>query len=525
MSKKNLGFTLIEIMVVISIISTLSSVVAATVSRSKSKARDAQKIITVNQVDSALALMNANGETVPGNYLRLDGKFSQDPLSASESMPAVESSDPNDTSPSNQAYRRSMQDLVDAGVFPSIPESPGGPTYQYYDSGAPNGEGAAFYTTLENTQNSGGSGGGSSGVATLISTANIPPIAANLNYTVGMGISLKIQKSTILSGSNSPHGHTLTISNLDTTTKEGALISSDDTWIFYSPYTLPQLFEGTDSFNYTIDDGHGGTDVGTITVITERAYAEIDPATHFAINQPVTLVDGDFVFSIYCIPNRVYTIESSVDKISWVWAGEMTCASSGNGSFSQPANGLTIKYFRTTTPPYPAPGPTAADLSNNINLGIGSAKILISTILSSGTSPQGYPLEITTFDTTSGKGGAISSGSGYLFYTVPQSLRVAEGTDTFNYTISDGHGGTDVGKITYSTVRSYTNRTSTISNGQFIVSFFGIPGYILTVESSLDNISWAKAGNITCTSGGSCTYSESTNGLTTKYFRTTYPAY
>ncbi len=48
--------------------------------------------------------------------------------------------------------------------MPQSPASPGGDTYHYFDSGAPNGDGANFYTSLENS--SGGIGGGNATVST-----------------------------------------------------------------------------------------------------------------------------------------------------------------------------------------------------------------------------------------------------------------------------------------------------------------------------------------------------------------------
>jgi type II secretion system protein G len=67
MMNKN-GFTLIELLVVISIISLLSSVVLASLNDARGKARDAQRIQQLKQVQAALELYySENGEYPSGN--------------------------------------------------------------------------------------------------------------------------------------------------------------------------------------------------------------------------------------------------------------------------------------------------------------------------------------------------------------------------------------------------------------------------------------------------------------------------
>ncbi|MEK7526866.1 MAG: prepilin-type N-terminal cleavage/methylation domain-containing protein [Patescibacteria group bacterium] len=59
------GFTLIELLVVISIISLLSSVVLSSISSARAKARDAQKIASLKQIQNAIELYAADNN---GNY-------------------------------------------------------------------------------------------------------------------------------------------------------------------------------------------------------------------------------------------------------------------------------------------------------------------------------------------------------------------------------------------------------------------------------------------------------------------------
>jgi prepilin-type N-terminal cleavage/methylation domain-containing protein len=62
---KQRGFTLIELLVVIAIIALLSSVVLASLSSARVKARDATRLSNVNQIKTALALYIAAHGTYP----------------------------------------------------------------------------------------------------------------------------------------------------------------------------------------------------------------------------------------------------------------------------------------------------------------------------------------------------------------------------------------------------------------------------------------------------------------------------
>jgi len=59
------GFTLIELLVVISIISLLSSVVLTSVQSARVKARDAQRITTLVQLERAIELYRSNNSSYP----------------------------------------------------------------------------------------------------------------------------------------------------------------------------------------------------------------------------------------------------------------------------------------------------------------------------------------------------------------------------------------------------------------------------------------------------------------------------
>ncbi|MCC2630589.1 MAG: hypothetical protein K0S38_398 [Candidatus Paceibacter sp.] len=122
-SKK--GFTLVELLVVISIISLLSAVVLASLSTAKAKARDAQVKSTFNQVQKALFL-----------YYDKYGRY------------------PNPTAVTNGTdqwfgnFNNMAQQLVSEGFLVSVPVSPDSRTFNYYNYNANNPQGALLKTTL-----------------------------------------------------------------------------------------------------------------------------------------------------------------------------------------------------------------------------------------------------------------------------------------------------------------------------------------------------------------------------------------
>lgn len=65
-------------------------------------------------------------------------------------------------------------------------------------------------------------------------------------------------------------------------------------------------------------------------------------------------------------------------------------------------------------------------------------------VLGNDTDVDANTLTVTGVTTPTGGTVSIASGGAYVIYTAPATL----GTYTFNYTVSDGAGGTDVGQVT-----------------------------------------------------------------------------
>ncbi len=132
-SRDTNGFTLIELLVVIAVIGILASVVMVSLNSARGKGRDARKIADFKSIATAFQLYYDTYGVMPSNYFTYGI---------------------NNEAEGGGNYELTMQDVVNAGFLPSIPRSPGGGTYAYYNYGAGNSIGAILVTTLEAAPNS-----------------------------------------------------------------------------------------------------------------------------------------------------------------------------------------------------------------------------------------------------------------------------------------------------------------------------------------------------------------------------------
>lgn len=116
------GFTLIELLVVISIISSLASIILVSLNFAKAKVRDAEAMMELRQVSTALYLYYAKHNTMPT---------------------------PVTIAPHTTAFNEIAQTLVSEGFLGAVPVAPANHTYQYYNYGPRNEAGGLLVTSLE----------------------------------------------------------------------------------------------------------------------------------------------------------------------------------------------------------------------------------------------------------------------------------------------------------------------------------------------------------------------------------------
>jgi len=109
-------------------------------------------------------------------------------------------------------------------------------------------------------------------------------------------------------------------------------------------YTATNNWSGTDSFDYVVSDGRGGTATATVTV-TVTAPAGGANITGLGVS------GGTAIISAQGFPGATYSLQytDSLNPISWQDAGETNVAS-GLGVISltnTPATLPPMRYYRT----------------------------------------------------------------------------------------------------------------------------------------------------------------------------------
>ena len=120
------------------------------------------------------------------------------------------------------------------------------------------------------------------------STDNGIPVAGNdggVGFTTDESTSFTT--ASVLDNDSDPDGDTLTIVDVDTTGTQGLVIDNGDGTFDYDPNGQFEVLNdgetATDEFTYTIDDGNGGTDIGTVTITIEgESEAPESPSFYFS---------------------------------------------------------------------------------------------------------------------------------------------------------------------------------------------------------------------------------------------------
>ena len=288
-----------------------------------------------------------------------------------------------------------------------------------------------------------GQGGTDTGlVNVLVTPVNDAPVAVDDAVSTDEDTAMTID---ILANDVDVDGDTLSITVV--TTPTSGTITNNGTDVTYTP---DNSFSGTDSFLYTVSDGNGGTDTGAVTItvssLNDNPVASDDtantqedtPATIDVLSND-TDEDGDTLV----ITNVTQPAHGTVTNNS----GDVTFSPDANyfgaDSFSYTVgdgNGGsdTATVSVTITPVNDAP--VAQDDAVTTNEDTPATF----EVLANDSDVEGDSLTISD-NTTPGQGSITLSPDGTFTYTPSPDFF---GTDSFSYTISDGHGGNDSAVIT-----------------------------------------------------------------------------
>ncbi|SDX47681.1 type I secretion C-terminal target domain (VC_A0849 subclass) [Pseudomonas kuykendallii] len=326
------------------------------------------------------------------------------------------------------------------------------------------------------------------------------PASANTAYTINENATLSIADGNrdLLANDTDADGDTLTVtqingSNLTSgaiTLASGALLVASANGSF--SYDPNGKFDGlkagqvaTDTFTYTVSDGHGGTDTATATItiigtndapVATGTYASTindTPATDDFANITGTLVATD-------ADDSVLTWSGSASGTY----GQLIIEANGNYTYvvnDAAVNGLnagqsvTENFTATVTDPNGATDTRTIAITlngaNDIPVITSSAPAATGSVTEAGVNGNGQPSVSGTLTSSDADAGATASWSlastagtygniamtsaGVWTYTLDnnaaatQALKEGESKlETFQATVSDGHGGTATQTIT-----------------------------------------------------------------------------
>ena len=281
---------------------------------------------------------------------------------------------------------------------------------------------------------------------TALTAANGPPVAVADEINTAKGTPGDLD---VLANDFDPDGDTLTI--VSWTQATDGTVTCGVAVCVYTPVDVG--FFGSDSFTYTVSDGNGGTDVGDVSVLVT--------ATN---EQPVA--DDDTLTTAEDTPGDVDVLDGDTDDDGDPLVVE-TLSSDGRPRHRllhvgrhlhvharRRLRGLRLVHLRhlrrpgrehdsgdvavTVTPVNDDPHAVDDSLTTTEDL-LGSLNVRLND-----TDVDGDTLLVTTPAPAAAHGTVSCLGGGGCSYTPDADYN---GPDSFQYTISDGHGGSDTGTV------------------------------------------------------------------------------
>ena len=267
--------------------------------------------------------------------------------------------------------------------------------------------------------------------------------------------------------------NTSSFANPFTTASGGSLVLLADGNLSYTP---DANFFGTDSFDYTVTDGQRSTETATVTfdvtpvddplVVTGETITVAEDTTtggNVLINDTVADgldVDGDLL--------RVTNTSSFANPFTTASCGSLVLLADGNLSYTPDANFFGTDSFDYTvtdgqgitetatvtfdvTPvddPLVVTGETITVAEDTTTGG----NVLINDTVADGLDVDGDLLRVTNTSsfaspfTTANGGSLVLLADGNLSYTPDANFN---GLDSFDYTVTDGHGSTATATVTF----------------------------------------------------------------------------
>lgn len=178
------------------------------------------------------------------------------------------------------------------------------------------------------------------GYAVQVLPANQPPVAGNDSYFVFHGYPFSANPS-IFANDSDDYGFSLVTPNV--VTAQGVAVSINPTTGIFS-YTPPTGFEGSDSFQYTIQDNQGLQSTGTVTLIVGYKNRPVAVGDSYNTMKNTTLnVNGTggspkLTANDYTPDGLPYTYTCNVENKATSAGGTVQINADGTFVYNPPAN-------------------------------------------------------------------------------------------------------------------------------------------------------------------------------------------
>ena len=285
-----------------------------------------------------------------------------------------------------------------------------------------------------------------------VTVDNASPVAVDDEAVTDTNTQVTID---VLANDSDPNGDPIRVISVTDPANGSVTVEDDGSLTYYAP---APGFKGPDNFDYTISDGNGGTATATVRVTVRNAPPNVRGETRTMSGDSITVA----VLANDTDPNGDTLVIADFDATS---AQGGTVTQQGQSLTYTPAAGFhgtdtvdyvvsdgdggtgtgTLTIVVTNAPPDASPDTVATEADAN-----GSTTI---DVLANDTDPNRDTLTIT--DVTAAGHGTVAIVNNQLVYSYQDDFA---GTDTFNYTIADGHGGTSTAKVTVTVTNTKPTR-------------------------------------------------------------------